>query len=483
MDDSKSYKWVVLLITSIGAMMAPLDGSIVSVALPSIAMGLGMSYVSVIWVPAAYLVTLAVSLLVIGRLSDMRGRKPIFVSGFAIFVLGSFLCSVSHSGTEMIMFRIFQAMGCAFIAATATAIVVDVFPSNERGKALGINIMSVYVGGAIGPTLGGALTYALGWRSVFWVNIPIGLLVITLALLRLKESVPMKRKEQFDYGGTVAFSVGLITLLVAMTIGESVGWATLSIFALLATASASFVLFTIVEIRKGDSAMFDLSLIAHNRLFAAANIAALLNYTAFFATSFLMSFYLQRVLGRSALEAGAILISMPITMATLAPISGWASDRIGSRILSTSGMVCIAIGLLLLSTLALTSTIVHVTVYLLVLGAGMGLFSSPNTNAIMGCVDKRQLGVASGMVATMRTTGQSLSLAVTGAVVAIVASSSVVGSLYAGTDPSQIVVESTAFIHGMSLAFVVSAAIAVVGAMFSVARGPTRSATTGAPEN
>ncbi len=310
---------------------------------------------------------------------------------------------------------------------------------------------------------------------MFWVNIPIGLLVIALAVPLLKESVHRRHEAPFDFGGMATFSIGLITLLVAMTIGESFGWTAPLILALMAAAAVSLVLLVIVEVRKGDDAMIDLSLIAHNRLFAAANIAALLNYTAFFATSFLLSFYVQRVLGRSALEAGIVLISMPITMAILAPISGWASDRIGSRILSTSGMISIAIGLLLLSTLTMKSSVANVTAYLLLLGGGMGLFSSPNTSAIMGCVEKRQLGVASGMVATMRTTGQSLSLVVTGAVVAIVASSSVVGSLYAGTAPSQIAVESSAFVHGMSLAFVVSAVIALVGALFSAARGPTGS--------
>lgn len=476
MADDRSYKWFVLLITSVGAMMAPLDGSIVGVALPSMTKSLGMNYVSVIWVPAAYLVTLAVSLLIIGRLSDSRGRRPIFISGLAIFIFGSFLCSVAQNGAELILFRILQGVGCACMAATATAIVSDVFPGKERGKAIGINIMSVYVGGALGPSLGGALTYAFGWRSVFWVNIPIGLMVITLALWKLKESVPRREKEPFDIPGMLTFSVGLVSLLVAMTVGESAGWTSLPIIGLLALALASFGLFIFSEMRKGSKAMIDLSLIAHNRLFAAANIAALLNYTAFFGASFIMSFYLQSVLGRSPLETGAILISMPITMAVLAPISGWASDKVGSRILSTGGMVCVTIGLLLLSTLTLTSSTSAVTIYLLILGAGMGLFSSPNTNAIMGCVERSQLGVASGMVATMRTTGQSLSLAVTGAVIATVASSHVISSLFAGTNPAQIAVESAAFVHGMSLAFIVSAMIAAVGAMFSFARGPLRQA-------
>ena len=474
MPDERSYKRFVLLITSIGSMMAPLDGSIVGVALPAMTSGLGMNYVSVIWVPSAYLATLAVTLLIIGRLSDTHGRRRLLLAGLTIFVFGSALCSVAQSGGELIAFRVFQGVGTACMAATATAIVTDVFPAKERGKALGINIMSVYVGGAIGPSLGGFLTYAFGWRSVFWVNVPIGIVVLALAIWRLRESAPRKTSEPFDVQGTLTFAVGLVSLLIAMTVGETVGWTSPLIIGLLVIAAASFILLVFVETSKGDAAMIDLTLIAHNRLFAAANIAALLNYTAFFGASFILSFYIQRVLGRSPLETGLILISMPITMAVLAPLSGWASDKVGSRLLSTGGMLCIAAGLLLLSTLTLTSSTAHVTVYLFILGAGMGLFSSPNTNAIMGSVEHKQRGVASGMVATMRTTGQSLSLAVTGAIIATVASSKVVSSLFAGANPAEIAVESAAFVHGMSLAFAASAAIALVGALFSAARGPSK---------
>ena len=473
-DESRSYKWIVLLITSIGAMMGPLDGSIVNVSLPTIADSLNMDYAQIIWVPTAYLVTLAVMLLIVGRASDMRGRKPFFVAGFAIFTLGSLLCSISQTGSELIVFRIIQGIGGACFAATSTAIVTDVFPSKERGKALGINIMSVYIGSAIGPTLGGFLTYTLGWRSIFWINLPIGLLVITLALLYLKESRTTKAKEKFDLSGSATFAIGLISLLIAMTLGESIGWNTVTILSLMALALFSFVLFIFVEIKKGPDALFDLSLIRHNRLFAAANIAALLNYSAFFGVSFVMSFYLQRVLGLTSLQTGAVLLATPITMAILAPIAGWASDRVGSRLLSSSGMVIITIVLLLLSRLNEASSVALVTLYLLLLGVGMGLFSSPNTSAVMGCVQKKDLGVASGMLSTMRTTGQSFSLAVVGAVMATVASTSIISSLFSGTDTSQIEVEAAAFVQGMSAAFMVCAAIAATGAVFSFARGAAR---------
>jgi len=272
------------------------------------------------------------------------------------------------------------------------------------------------------------------------------------------------------------YSVGLVSLLSAMTLGETMGWTALPILGLLAASLIAFAIFIPIERRKGSEAMFDLTLFSHNRLFTAANLAALLNYTAFFAVGFIISFYLQRVLELTALETGAILIALPLTMGILAPISGWASDKIGSRVLATGGMAIISIGLLLLSTLTISSHPGTVILYLFVVGAGMGLFSSPNTNAIMGSVEKRQLGVASGMVATMRTTGMSLGLALTGAIIATVVSSDVINSLFAGTDPSQIVVESTAFVRGMNLAFMVSAVVAAIGAVFSSARGKAKTA-------
>jgi EmrB/QacA subfamily drug resistance transporter len=470
--DDRSYKWIVLLITSVGSMMGPLDGSIVNVALPVIAERLHMDYVSIIWVPAAYLVTLAVLLLIIGRLSDMHGRKRIFITGFGIFVFCSFLCSIATNGTELIIFRILQGGGSACIFATSPAIVTDVFPAKERGRALGLNVMAIYIGSALGPTLGGVLTYTLGWPSIFLVNIPIGLLIIVLSLWKLRES-HTKKVQPFDLPGTAAFAVGLTSLLVAMTLGESLGWTSITILSIFALVFIAFILFIFLEVRRGSDAMFDVSLITHNRLFATANIAALLNYTAFFASSLLLSFYLQRVLGLSTLVTGGILLATPITMATLAPLSGWISDRIGSRFLSTTGMIVIAAGLVLLSTLKSGNGTGVVVLYLLIMGAGMGLFSSPNTSAIMGSVERRQLGVASGTLATMRTTGQALSLAVTGAVVATVASAQVVSLLFVGANPAQVAVQSDAYVHGMSLAFMVCALIALVGAVFSFVRGKT----------
>jgi EmrB/QacA subfamily drug resistance transporter len=459
--------------------MAPLDSTIVSVSLPVMATDLSMDYASIIWVPTAYLVTLAVLILSIGRLSDMRGRKPIFISGFAVFVIGSFLCSVAQNGAELIVFRILQGVGAAFFGATSTAIVTDVFPRNERGKALGINAMAVYIGLSLGPPLGGLLTQTLGWRSIFWINIPIGLAVILMAWFLMRESVTTPKKGRFDLKGLAAFGAGLIALLVALTLGEQLGWTSLTVLGLAVIAVVSFALFIVVESKLKSAAMFDLSLITANRLFAAANISALLNYASYFGASLMLSFYLQRVLGMSVLGAGAVLLVMPITMAILSPISGWMSDRIGSRALASAGMFMIAAGLVILSLLTVSSSTVHVLVGLFVLGLGMGIFATPNTSAVMGCVPKHQLGVASGTLATMRFVGQAASLAIMGAVVATVASTAIVSSLFTGISPADIQVASADFVAGMSLAFLVSAAIAIVGGFTSLARGPYKKAEGG----
>lgn len=478
MGMERREKWIVLLITCVGAMMGPLDSTIVSVSLPTISQVLEMDYAASVWIPTSYLVALAVLLLTMGRLSDLYGRKPIFIVGFGIFVLGSFLCSIATSGSQMIAFRALQGCGAAFITATSAAIITAAFPPQERGKALGINAMSVYIGLSLGPPLGGFLTGALGWQSIFWVNIPIGAVVIALALWKLRETKNDAPVRPFDIPGAMTFGAGLAALLVALTLGEDWGWGSLPIVSLLAVAVLGFSTFLIIERRKGSDAMLDLNLFTDNRLFAMANVSTLLNYTAYFGISFLISFYLQRVLEYDLYLSGLVLLSMPLIMSVLSPLMGWASDRVGSRVLASAGMVVIGVGLLLLSTLNVDSSTGSLVVYLSICGIGMGMFSSPNTSAIMGSVSKRQLGVASGTVSTMRSVGQSLSLAIMVAVVASVASPAVVSELFSsnvGSIPPQVAEE---FVRGMVLAFQVAAVIAFLGALTSLARGRR----TAAPE-
>lgn len=465
-----SYKWIVLLMASVGSFMMPLDASIVSVALPSMSTGLGMSYAMAIWVPTAYLAAVTVLLLSIGRLSDVRGRKPLFISGFAIFTLASLLCSISSNGIELIAFRVIQGAGAAFVGATSAAIVTDVFPGKERGKALGLTVMGAYLGLTAGPSIGGFLTTAVGWRSIFYVNIPIGLFVVFLSLWKLRESATPTPKR-FDLPGAFSFSLGIIPLLVALTLGGVYGWDSLFTVSLLVAASVFLVLFVLIERKKGEEAMLHMDLFSKNRLFAAGNFSALLAYIAVFGVSFFISFYLQRVLGESALQAGLILFVMPVAMVVLSPVSGWLSDKIGSRILTSLGMALVCAGLLWTSTLSLTSTPIDVALRLFVMGFGMGLFSSPNTSSVMGSVEKSHLGVASGTLGTLRVLGQSMSLAMMSAVFATFISSSVLSAIFVGISPSNLAVADVAFVEGLRSAFIISAVIAAVGLVISSVRG------------
>jgi EmrB/QacA subfamily drug resistance transporter len=464
-------RWIILVITCVGALMGPLDTTIVSVSLPIISSDLGMDYATSVWIPTAYLLAVASLLLTVGRLSDLRGRKPLFVLGFAVFVLGSFLCSVSVNGAQMIAFRFLQGIGAAMIMSTSPAIITAAFPPQERGKALGINAMSVYIGLSLGPPLGGFLTASFGWPSIFLVNIPIGVTVIALSLWMLKEPTPTARARPFDLSGAIAFAVGLSTLLIDLTLGAELGWTSTASLALISLSSIAFVVFVAIERSKKHDAMLDLSLLTGNRLFAMANISALLNYTSYFGVSFLLSFYMQRVLEYSLFLTGMVLLSMPLVMSFLSPVMGWASDRIGSRVLASTGMVLMGIGLLLLGTIGEATSTLELVAFLVILGTGMGLFSSPNTSAIMGCVAKDQLGVASGTLSTMRTVGQSLSLAIMGALVATVASTAAVSDLFSGTVGPATSAGAEEFVNGMRLAFTASAGIAFVGAITSLARG------------
>lgn len=468
--NDKGYKWTVLLIACMGSVMGPLDSTIVSVTLPTISHDLVMDYTTSVWVPTSYLAVTAALLLSMGRLSDMRGRKPIYVSGFAVFALGSLLCSLAQDGGQLIAFRALQGVGAAALMATSPALITDAFPPQERGKALGINAMSVYIGLSLGPPLGAFLTEELGWRAIFWVNIPIAAAVIVLAQWKIAGPSASINGARFDLAGASSFAVALVAFLIALTFGESRGWLSVFTLGLLFVAASLLLAFVVTEKRLGRRALFQLDLVTRNRLFAAGNLSALLNYTSYFGVSFILSFYLQRVLDLDLYATGMILLSMPAVMSLLSPISGWMSDRIGSRTLASAGMFIMAAGLLLMSTLSTTSSAVEVTAYFVILGMGMGLFATPNTSAIMGCVERDRLGVASGTLSTMRTVGQSMSLAIMGALIATATSTELVSALFMGA-PLPSGTADADFVAGMALAFRVAAGIAVAGAVTSLARG------------
>ena len=450
--------------------MAPFDGSIVTIAIPSIASSMMIGLETVVWISLAYLLVLTVLLINAGRLADLRGRKRAYILGFVIFTTGSILCGASATGAQLVVFRALQGIGAAFIAANSPAIVTESFQSWERGKALGINAMAVYLGLTTGPVIGGILVQTLGWRSIFYVNVPIGFLVVILASTKLKEKWASSAGERFDFAGAVTLSVALASLLTALTLGGSFGWYSYGTLALLVLTVGAFLLFIYAERRLTRSPIFDLSLFTENRLFAAANIAALLNYIAISGVTFMISIYLQDIQGLQPESAGVFLIAMSVAMALLSPPSGWLADRFGSRSLSTVGMVIVTVGLLLLSQLNATSPVGDIVLRLTFLGIGFGLFSSPNTRAVMSSVDGSKLGVASGTLSTMRATGQGIGLALATAVIATAIPPQLMLQLFTGLTVQSSIAGGD-FITGMSKVFLIASGISAVGTVASLVRG------------
>jgi len=472
-DDVSNYKWTVLLITTVGAFMAPLDGSIVNIAIPSIAASIGIGLEAAIWIPLAYLLVLTVLLVNVGRLADLKGRKRFYTLGFVIFTAGSVLCSVAATELQLVPFRAIQGAGAAFIAANSAAIVTDTFPRWERGKALGINSMAVYVGLMAGPVIGGVLVNNYGWRSIFYVNLPIGILVVALATFKVRETRSNERGEGFDIAGGAALSTTLAPFLIVLTLGGYLGWSSPLSIGLLALGGLSFLIFLLIEGKYARYPTFDLGLLARNRLFATANAAAFLSYVAVTGVTLMISIYLQSVRGLDPQTAGLYLIAQSTAMALLSPFSGWLSDRLGSRLLSSSGMFCVTLGLFLFTQVNATSSALDVVWRLVLVGIGYGLFSSPNTSAVMGSVKQEKLGVAAGTLGTMRFMGQSIGVALLGTLMATaLPPTAMLQLLTGGSSQSGLVAEE--FAQGMRSFFLAAAFVGAFATLTSMIRGHER---------
>lgn len=472
--DAHRRRWELLALTSIGAFMAPLDGSIVSVALPVMSPDLGLTFSAAMWVQAAYLLTIAVLLIPLGRLADLHGRVRFYLLGITVFTTGSLLAALSMNGPWLIGSRIVQGVGGALMVVTSAAIVTAVFLPRERGRALGVNVMAVYIGLSVGPPLGGLLVDALGWRWIFLINLPIGLAVFIWGSMMLPHSERVEGASRVDIAGTALLGLFLICLLVPLTFAPQWGWAEPATAGLLLLSTAALVAFVVVERHVADPVL-DLDLLVHNRLFAAANLAALLNYMALYAISVLTAIHLEIVQGLSATATGLLILSQPLLMAVLSPFSGRLSDRIGSRVLTTGGMITIAAGMVLLAAMPDEAPVWQVAAYLGLVGLGMAAFSAPNASAIMGSVRRDQLSVASAMMGTMRTAGQSLSVALLGGIAASQLGRLGSRLLFAHGDADGAsalagrAVEGYA--QGYRYAMLVGAALALVGALVSLTRG------------
>jgi EmrB/QacA subfamily drug resistance transporter len=396
----------VLLVATFAAFLTPFMGSAVNLALPSIGKELNASAIGLGWVISSFILSSAVFLLPFGHLADIKGRKKIFTLGLLLFTISTFLIIFVHSIEVLIILRIFQGLASAMIFGTSLAIITSVFEPGERGRAMGINITAVYLGLSLGPVIGGLLTQYLGWRSIFAFLVPFGIISLFLIKSKIKTEWAEASGEKFDWQGSIVYGIALASFIYGFSkLPSTPGWVFAGAGIVFAAA------FIIIENRTAHP-VFDIRLMLRNRVFAYSGLAALINYSATSAIGFFISLYLQYLKGLDARTAGLIMISQPIAMTILSPIAGRLSDRKNPGVIASVGMSITAAGLILLCFITQATPGYMIVFLLLLLGIGFGLFSSPNSNAIMSSVEKRHLGVASGVVGTMRMIGQMMSMGI-----------------------------------------------------------------------
>ena len=452
--EDTSIKRYALLASISASFITPFMGSAINLAIPSIGRSLNGSAVMLSWVVSSFLLATAALLLPLGRLADIYGRKRMFLLGILIFSLFSLLCGFAWSILSLIILRVFQAVGGSLIFGTSIAILTSVYPPQERGRVLGINVASVYIGLSVGPVLGGILNHQLGWPSIFFFSAFLGLVTFVFAVVKLKGEWADARGESFDAPGAAAYLSGIAATLFGFSMIAS-GFAKY-------VFGAGLVLLAIFVWRQAKirHPLLDIRLFSRNLTFAFSNLAALINYSATFALGFLLSVYLQIIRGFDSQVSGLILLSQPVLMASLSPLAGRLSDRIDPRLVSSWGMGLTSLGLLAFVFIGAAMAIWEIVLLLVVIGVGFALFSSPNTNAIMGSVEKRFYGVASSTLATMRMLGQATSMAVATLVIHV----------YLG-DVKLDLASHQALEKSLSISFAIFALTCFAGVFASLARG------------
>lgn len=434
--------------------MGPFMISSVNVALPALQADLGMTAVELGWVATAYLLAMAVGLVPAGKIADIRGRKKIFGIGLIVYTAGSTAAALVDQTFWFLFLRVVQGLGAAMFVTTGMAILTSIFPPQRRGRAIGVYVAAVYVGLSVGPFAGGLLTEHWGWRSIFWVMLPLGIGSVAVAHAYLKGEWLDAASHRLDICGCLIYAVAVLSLVYGGTILPSgTGWT------LVGVGLGGLVLFFRQQRRSADP-VFNVALFVANRPFTFSSLAALLNYSATFAVTFMMSLYLQYIKGMTPEAAGTVLMAQPVVMAAFSPLAGRLADRIEPRWPATGGMAITAIGMAILTQLHADTPIDAIVATLVLLGFGFALFSSPNMSAIMGSVAKTDYGIASGAVATMRLMGQMVSMAM----------ATVVLSLFIGH--RAIAPDTYArFLSSTRVVFAMSAALSTVGIFFSVFRG------------
>ncbi|HEX8753214.1 MAG TPA: MFS transporter, partial [Solirubrobacterales bacterium] len=465
--DHETYKWWALSCTSLGMLLVATNSGTLIIALPDLERALGTSLLELVWVILAYMISSTVLVLTAGRLSDLFGRKNAFVGAFVVFAAASLGAGFAADGTQLILWRIVQGVGGAFIFANGPALVTDAFPREQLGLAMGTNTMVAAIGLVLGPVLGGALV-SISWHWVFWFNVPLALLGGAWGALVLHELAKRDTARGLDLGGTLTFVVGLTGLVYGISRGGISGWNDPLVIGALIVAAVLLPLFVLIE-HRGRAPMLDLS-IFRNRLFAAATAAAFINGLSRFALMFIFVFYFQGAQGDDPITAGIKLAPMALGMLVSSPLAGIWADRHGSRTLAALGMVVTAVGLALMTTLQADSAYWQSMVWLALVGIGSGMFNSPNTAAMMGTVPTERRGIAAGARTMLQNTGAAISIAFVLAIVTSAVPKPVLFKIFSGLASGLTSAQLDPFIHNMHTALWVLAATSMVGAGVSLLR-------------
>lgn len=454
MEPSRAAERSALFVTTLTAFMSPFMFSAVNVALPTLQKELILDAVQMSWIATVYLLATAISLVPAGKIADIYGRKLIFIVGTIVFTLASTFTAFAPSFIWLMILRAAQGVGVAMFATTAMAILTSVFPLKRRGLALGIYVAAVYIGLSAGPFLGGLMVQHLGWRSIFVVMLPLGLISVIITVRFLKEEWAEARGERLDMLGSLLYAAAIFAVVFGVTRLPA-----LNAYGMILAGAVLMAAFVVRQQRIAHP-VFDVSLFKSNHAFAFSSLAALINYSATSATAFLISLFLQYIKALDAQSAGLVLVSQPIVQAALSPLAGRLSDRIQPRLIASAGMAVTVIGLAVFSRLNFQSPLWLIVSNLVFMGIGFSLFSSPNMSAIMGAVEKRQYGIASGALATMRLLGQMMSMAIATVVLSIFVGRE---AIHPGTYPQ--------FLRSVTVIFTLFFFLCVAGVYFSMFRG------------
>ena len=464
------YQWVVLSVTTVGIFMAGLDTRIVLIGLPTIAESLQADLETLLWVTQGYQIAITIGLLFLGRLTDITGRVKIYNLGFAVFTVGSGLCVFAQTGEQLIIFRVIQGFGGAMLIANSVTLITDATPAQELGFALGVNQIAFTLGAVLGLTVGGILIDTTGWRTIFALNVPIGIFGTLWAHRRLREIAQTEKQTSFDYLGLCLFTTSLTILLLVISLATMASINEIEAAILYMISLITFALFLYFEPRQAEP-LLDMRLFKI-RLFSAGNMSQFLYSLGFGSLSLIIILYFQVIRGYNALTAGILFLPLDVAFVCIGPISGRLSDRYGTRGLATLGMGLGTVGCVALAFLITATTpIEQIEIILIVLGLGVGLFSSPNISSIMGSVPPQRRGVASAVRATLFNTGNVVSIGLVAYIITTVIPYQVVSGIISGGNTTLTQADSIGFVTGIGRAFIVTAIITLVGMFASSLRG------------